>query len=183
MSSRPTPIVPKYAIALTAALGALGLGVVVRDYLAISASPVILIGLIIAAWYGGRWPGVFYCVLADLTVDYFLEDPRYQMSASPTVHAIRLSVLITVSLIITSLRDAKIRLEIRARQQAAVAELGRLALSGTALQELLSDAVRIVTDVLRVQGSAVCRVDSEKQEMNFAASEGWSADLKGQGFS
>ena len=176
-------MVRAYAIAVTAVVGAFGLAVVARDQFGLSATPMILGGLIVAAWYGGRGPGLAYCVLAAVAVDLLFQEPRYEFDTNPVTHILRLAVLVTVSLIISSLRGAKVRLEIRARQQAAVAEFGRLALSGKELPDLLKEAVATVTDVLRVQGSAVCKVDTEKQEMVFAAAKGWSGDPEGQKFS
>ena len=180
MSSRLPPVIRGLAIAVAATVATVGLSLVARDYLNISATPMILGGLIIAAWFGGRLPGLVYCVFTDLTVDYLFGEPRYEFTPDPIAHAVRLIVLITVSLIISSLRTALDRLEIRARQQAAVAEFGRSALSGTKLPDLLSEAVERVVDVLNLKSSAICRIDSTSDEMYVAAAQGWSQELHGQ---
>ena len=143
---------------------------------------MILAGLLIAAWYGGLWSGLVFCVLTDLTVDFALGEPRWVFTPDPIAHIARLVVLFTVSIIISSLRTARDRLEIRANEQAAVAEFGRSALAGTDLRSLLSEAAEKVVDVLNVRSSAICRVDPERDEMIFAASKGWSRDLTGQRF-
>jgi K+-sensing histidine kinase KdpD len=183
MSSRITTIARGCAITLAATAATFGLALVARDWLNISSTPMILAGLLVAAWYGGLWSGLVFCVLTDLTVDFALGEPRWEFTPDPIAHIARLIVLFTVSIIISSLRTARDRLEIRANEQAAVAEFGRSALAGTDLNSLLSEAVEKVVDVLDVRSSAICRVDRERDEMIFAASKGWSRDLTGQRFS
>ena len=63
--------------------------------------------------------------------------------------------VVTSFLDITERKLAEERLDLRARQQAAVAELGRRALAAHDLDELFAEAVRTINGVL---GAEVCRV-------------------------
>ena len=180
MSSRFVPVFRGVVIAIAASAATFALSLIARDGLNVSATPMILAGLIVSAWFGGLWPGLIYCVLTDLTVDFAFGDPRWEFTPDPIAHILRLSVLCTVSVIISSLRIARDRLETRADQQAAVAEIGRLALAGTELRELLSLAAEKVTAVLNVKSSAICRIDSQQREMVLAAASGLNRDHEGQ---
>ena len=180
MSNRSTSLFRGGVIAVAASIATFGLSTVARDWFNVSPTPMILGGLIIAAWYGGLWPGLVYCVLTDVAVDYAFGDPRWELTPDPVAHFVRLIVLCTVSVIISSLRSARDRLEVRAKEQEAVAEFGRSALAGTDLPDLLLEAADKVTRVLNVKSSAICRVDLGSDKMVFAAVHGWSQDLAGK---
>jgi K+-sensing histidine kinase KdpD len=64
------------------------------------------------------------------------------------------------------------RLQARERQQAAVAELGRVALASEDLQALLSTAVDLVARTLDVEHTAVYEVEADRHSLRMIAAHG-----------
>jgi PAS domain S-box-containing protein len=80
---------------------------------------------------------------------------------------------------ITEEREATQRLRGRERQQAAVARLGARALSGLGTEELMREAVRLVTDTLSVDYCEVLELVPGGGELVLRAGAGWEEDLLG----
>ena len=80
---------------------------------------------------------------------------------------------------VTSLRGATERVERRERQQAATAQLGRLALSGAPVQTVLDQAVREVADTLDVEMTKVLRLDPDDERFQLVSGVGWDEGLVG----
>jgi PAS domain S-box-containing protein len=70
-------------------------------------------------------------------------------------------------------------LDTRARQQAVVARLGQIALSGRAAQELMEQAVGLVADTLAVDYCKVLELLPDGAELLLRAGVGWSEGLVG----
>ncbi len=70
-------------------------------------------------------------------------------------------------------------LRARARQQAAVAELGQRALAGTDLSALMEDAVALVAQVLEVEYCKVLKLLTDNSAMVLRAGTGWKDDYVG----
>ena len=68
----------------------------------------------------------------------------------------------------------------RARQQAAVAELGRQALVGVGLQELLDTAVQVVAETLGVEFCKVLELVPDGKSVLLRAGVGWKEGLVGR---
>jgi two-component system cell cycle sensor histidine kinase/response regulator CckA len=71
-------------------------------------------------------------------------------------------------------RHAESALMLRAREQAAVAHLGELALSGVDLGKLLEEGARTIADTLQLPYAAVLERRSEGSSLVFRASIGWA---------
>jgi two-component system, cell cycle sensor histidine kinase and response regulator CckA len=72
-------------------------------------------------------------------------------------------------------------LRARARQQAAVAKLGQLALADTDLYVLMDEAVALITQSLEVEYSKVLEMLPDKSNLLLRAGIGWQSELVGDG--
>src|SRR5205823_3129652 len=79
---------------------------------------------------------------------------------------------------ITERKRAERELEARARQQAAVADLGQRALARTDLSMLLDEAVALVARTLAVDYCALLELVSDGTALRFRAGVGWPNELK-----
>ena len=75
--------------------------------------------------------------------------------------------------------DAQQELQVRARQQAAVAWFGQRALASTSLDELLSDAVELIIRTLGVEFVTLLEVTPDKSALLLRAGTGWRPGLIG----
>jgi hypothetical protein len=75
--------------------------------------------------------------------------------------------------------DAQQELQIRARQQAAVAWFGQRALASTGLEELMGDAVDLIARTLGVEFVKLLEVAADKQSLILRAGTGWRPELIG----
>lgn len=80
----------------------------------------------------------------------------------------------------SQLQQSKARLETRVRQQAAVADLGRYALRGTALHEVMDRAAEAVAEALGVDLCKVLELRPEKNDLLLRAGVGWQGGLVGE---
>lgn len=71
-------------------------------------------------------------------------------------------------------------LAVRAHQQAVVAEIGQLALSGNDLQALFNDAARLVTQTLGVEYSKILELLPDQERLLLRAGVGWKKGLVGK---
>jgi PAS domain S-box-containing protein len=69
--------------------------------------------------------------------------------------------------------------QLRERQQAMVADLGRFALEVDDEQELLEIAVKLLADGLEVPLTAAMKLDEDAEWLEIAAGTGWDADVIG----
>ncbi|MDP9017166.1 MAG: PAS domain-containing protein [Candidatus Eremiobacteraeota bacterium] len=74
---------------------------------------------------------------------------------------------------VSSRMRAEAELASRARQQTAILDFGRLALSGVELEQLMRDAIEMVTVYLEVPIAEVHTFESERQQFALRVSEGW----------
>ena len=79
------------------------------------------------------------------------------------------------------LEAATAQLRSRARQQESVAELGRSALAGASIEEVMDSAVRTVAEVLNLEYCAVLeQPDPESDALVLRATVGWPAAVIGE---
>ncbi|RQG95779.1 PAS domain S-box protein [Natrarchaeobius chitinivorans] len=74
---------------------------------------------------------------------------------------------------ITERKEARTRLQRRARQQETVAQLGQLALKTDDLDELMAAASRRIADVLDIEYCTVLDLDQQADELSFRQGVGW----------
>ena len=77
---------------------------------------------------------------------------------------------------ISDRKRSEVRLTSQARQQAAVAELGRHALSGVGSRQVIDYAVRLVAETLGVSHCKVLERRAEENDFILRAGVGWSAE-------
>jgi PAS domain S-box-containing protein len=80
---------------------------------------------------------------------------------------------------VTESREAQAELRDRARQQEAVADLGRLALTGGSVEELVERAVTSVIDALGVKCVEVLELLTDSDELAVQAGAGWNEGVVG----
>lgn len=80
---------------------------------------------------------------------------------------------------VTERKEAERALEVRVRQQAAVAELGGEAIRTTDTDSLLQTALRLVTETLDVPLAKVLELSSDGQALRLRAGIGWGPELVG----
>jgi PAS domain S-box-containing protein len=176
------PFYVRYGIAVAAVIVAVAAILTIRLVFTLNPTPLILIAVIVASWFGGRFPGLLTVVLADLSIDYFFETPQYQFDLSP-VHFVRLMILGVISILASGMSLANERLKTRARQQEAVALFGQDALSSMPPKELLPKAAQLINDTLGVRFSTVCDLVEGTDRLRILSSAGWSEDVDGHEFS
>lgn len=81
---------------------------------------------------------------------------------------------------VTSLTEAAERVELRERQQAVIAKLGRNALTSDSLQSLLERTTEAVAQTLNVEYSKVLRLSRNKKNLRLLAGFGWQKGLIGK---
>lgn len=81
---------------------------------------------------------------------------------------------------VTAMKLAGKRVELRERQQAVVAELGRVALGGTSLDSLLNLAAEKVADTLQVELTKILRLKEDRSKLKLVAGVGWDDGLVGK---
>ncbi len=81
---------------------------------------------------------------------------------------------------ITERKQAEETLRVRARQQAALAELGQLALGDGDLTDLMNGTVRRLAETLDVEYTKVLELLPDKELLRLRAGQGWNTGLVGQ---
>jgi PAS domain S-box-containing protein len=78
-------------------------------------SVLLLMAVLVAAWFSGFWPAMFASVLATLAIDYFFTLPRYTINVE-LAHVPRLIVFTLVAGLFASVSAARRRAEQSLRQ-------------------------------------------------------------------
>jgi PAS domain S-box-containing protein len=99
--------------------------------------------------------------------------PLWQPGEEPNTH-------ITVVQDISPLKRAEDELQTRLEQQACVANVSRLALSGVSLGAVLQRTVELVAETLRVEYSKVLRLQPMQDRFHLVAGYGYPFDQLGQ---
>lgn len=68
------------------AIAIIGAAVLVADWVQplIDGDVLLLVGVVLAAWFSGLWPALAAAVLATLALDYFFTDPYYTVGSGLT---------------------------------------------------------------------------------------------------
>ncbi len=81
---------------------------------------------------------------------------------------------------ITERKQAEVKLQRRAAQQAAVARLGRAALGGAELAQLMQDVVGAAVELIGVDRGAVLELTADASALLLRAARGWQAQRDAQ---
>ena len=150
-----------------------------------------LAAVAVAAFAGGFWFGLLASALAFAGYDYFFLEPSNSFRIEAASDAILAAVMfllcaVVVAQIVERLRAAQRdaesalsglalneqRFRSLAREQEAVAELGRLALTGSALTDLFERAVEEIGAILDVRCAEVLEASADRSELVVAAGIG-----------
>jgi signal transduction histidine kinase len=163
-----------------------------------NATPFLVFfgAVMVAVWFGGTGPGLLATTLSAMLSWYLFLYPQNSLAIDSFGQGLRLVIFVSEGVLISSLlgamhsarrRAEASMLEIKrgdqkrqrqARQQEAVAELGKHALSTTiGLRDLLRQAVESVVDVLGVEYSEVLELLPSGKELVLRTGVGWKEGL------
>jgi PAS domain S-box-containing protein len=158
---------------------------------------VFFAAVMASAWLGGLGPGLLSAGLSALFSWFFFLSPQFSF-ALDAGQGLRLLVFAAEGVFISALagsmhgsrgraeaavlelRSGEEELRARARQQEAVADLGRRALEDNDLQALMEGAVASVAQVLDVEYSKVLELLPGDEELLLRAGVGWDEGLVGR---
>ena len=88
--------------------------------------------------------------------------------------------MIGVCQAITAHKSTEAELDLRARQQEAVAQLGERALSGVKLDEIFAEAVALVVELAQADFAEILELTQDREELVMRAGHGWLDEVVGQ---
>jgi signal transduction histidine kinase len=72
---------------------------------------VVVVSVVLSSWYGGLYPGLFSALLASTGIAFAVLVPQYSLAVSKWEDLLQLIVFVSVSVIISSLSEARHRTE------------------------------------------------------------------------
>jgi two-component system sensor histidine kinase KdpD len=122
-STRPTLNPRDFLGSFTMSAGALGVGVALRQMLAVSnVALVLIVAVLVSAVTYGLWPSLFACLICALAYNFFFLPPLYNFTISNPENVVTLLVFVLVAAIASNL-TARVRTQaIVARERAATTE-------------------------------------------------------------
>jgi len=173
----------RYGIAVLAVAQALVLKFLLDPLIASEQSFVIFfVAVAVSAGYGGLGPGLLASSLATLASVYFFIPPLYSFAVRwDEVVGIVIFVLLglLVSVVAAAHQRAEFLLKARLRQQAAVAQFGQQALSGTSISGLMDEAVSLIAQTLEVEYSKILERLPGSNAFLLRAGVGWQPGVVG----
>src|SRR5829696_5518809 len=151
------------AIRYMGAIVAVAGGVALASWLhpVLDPSVVLLMAILVAAWFTGLWPALLAAVLATLALDYFFTEPFFTFTLEPT-HIPHLLVFMLIAGVVASasagrrtaqrsLRQA--RDELDAKVQERTADLARTQAEAVAAHLRFRDLVNSVEGIVWEAGA------------------------------
>ena len=127
-----------------------------------SPSTLFFAAVAVSAWYGGLGPGLLATGLSLLALDYFFVPPVYELGVG-VADGVRLGLFALVSVLISSLDEARRRLEETLQEQNRHKE-EFLAVLAHELRTPLSACLQSV-EILRLRGTDAATVEQARQIM------------------
>ncbi|MDB4950771.1 MAG: Chemotaxis protein methyltransferase CheR [Gemmatimonadetes bacterium] len=180
--SRLPPAGRRYALAVLGVATALAVAWLLRAWLGTSVFSPFLAAVVLAAWYGGRGPGLLASALSVPAIDYFLLEPHLSVVITPD-GVVKLGVFALSGLLASALSDRLHHARWRAEEAAADARSMAAALHGQAaeLQQqaaaLQEQATELERQAEEAQGVAleleaqVAESEQLRQELAMTAEE------------
>ncbi|MBY0588920.1 DUF4118 domain-containing protein [bacterium] len=105
---------------------------------------ILFVGVVFAAWFGGRWPGVVALLVSSMAAVFFILEPRYQLSILMPEYRFGLAMYIGVGLATIAMIDS---LRIAWRQAAEKSKLLATLLSRMGDGVIVADADGNLTSI------------------------------------
>jgi PAS domain S-box-containing protein len=102
----------RYGLPVVIFLGIILIAVGIKRFFAVSLDPttLLIVVLIVAAWYGGRGPGLLVGLVYEITIQYFA--PPQPLSSKVIIAAVnRVIIFVTLALFVSSRRKAQKRVQ------------------------------------------------------------------------
>ncbi len=165
-----------YGVAFLSVVLALGVTLLLNQYLTPTPAALFFAAVMVSAWYGGLGPGLFATVLSTLAINYFFLKPLYSLNIINLNLIVPLVVFMLTAGLISSLNESR-----RTAQRKAESSLKLLReneLRFDRLTEFNQEALwqretelRLITDTLPV---LISFVDSEQRyRFNNRAYQEW----------
>lgn len=146
--------------------------------------------VLVAALYGGFWPGLLSILLSLLAEIYFFIPPTHELKilqgssalSGILAHAVVLAVIFFLAVSRRMEEADAERLRERIRQQQAVAEFGRTALVGMPLKKLMDEAGRILATHFDVKYCKILQYLPAENKALLISGYGWEPSLIGTWF-
>lgn len=182
MFRTPRNLLMRYGFALIAFALPLFVSFLLRQWhLNFDPTWMLIIILVVVAWFAGRGPGMMFALLFALTLSYYAPPPyklKYDLASFN-----RLALFLVLVLMTSARRTAERISKLQAQQQAALAQFGLRALTDSSLAletSLLDEAAALTTEQLEVEYAAVWKLPPEGQTLELQASVGWKENAFGQ---
>ncbi len=171
----------RYGLAIVIVAATLILELLIRRVFTLNPTILILVAVILSAWYGGLGPGIMSAVLWSFLARLFVGEsqPFFPLRLYPS-DLPRLIILTLIALLAGWLRRASDARKTRALQQAAIARLGQLALEGTRLPDLMTETTRLVTETLDVRHCSILEYMAEEDSFLVLSGTGWKESPDGK---
>ncbi len=180
MGERPAWLLNIVAVLLTAA--AL-LTVLISPLRNGSHYLVLVAAVMLSARFGGWGPALLSLLLGTAAVAFVLP-PTFSFWIENFQDLLGLAIFVSIALFVTILtaarEQAKAAISQRARQQAAVAELGQTALTNPDLDSLMNEAAVLICRTLDLEYSEVLQLAPDGKTLLLRAGHGWREGLVGQ---
>lgn len=110
LSKNERTLIYDYGVAVSVAFMALLLTAAMWGFMSEAPFVFFIVAVVVAAWYGGFWPGLVCGALSVLLIDYFLIEPRLTLEATPS-DALRFATLFAVAALLSWLQEQRNRTE------------------------------------------------------------------------
>ncbi|MCF2151164.1 PAS domain S-box protein [Desmonostoc muscorum LEGE 12446] len=165
-----------YAVALLSVAFALGITLLLNQYISATPAALLFAAVMVSAWYGGLAPGLFATVLSSLALNYLLSRPLYPVNTTNLNILVSLAVFILAAGLISSLNESR-RIAVRKAEESlrflrqSEAQFNRFVESNEQVLRRRETELQLITDTLPV---LISFVDLEQRyRFNNRAYEEW----------
>lgn len=103
--NKRNPLLP-YGVAILCVALALGMTLLFSSWLYPTIMPLFFVAVMVNAWLGGLGPGLLATLLSTLALNYFFIDPLYSLHIANLATVVRLSMFLTVAMLINWLNQS-----------------------------------------------------------------------------
>lgn len=111
------PILLRYGFAVFVSAACFVLAMILNYLADRSMFQLALVAVVLSSWYGGLGPGLLATLLETTATAYFILTPQYSMSVAREGDPLQVTVFILVSLLMSTLSEARLRAEAALRKR------------------------------------------------------------------